>query len=229
LYPRKLSEKEKELLFLVLPENKPGYKLYRDKINNRVVTGEGRFGVGNYFLCESGFSHDLSLSTAPVFALGTIYLKNSKNIDILIHEEDDNQVEVEFGEEINDNPILQTISVTLFSYFIIQVNTYSEWVPGMKSPFNESDVRLIGIKPEEYILAISGGEKKIWLHELNSGVNHLIPVSNYYNSLMLYRNERNAEKVLNPNLFFNNLGTFNDNELASAFILYNQYMRRKLL
>ena len=46
---------------------------------------------------------------------------------------------------------------------------------------------------------------------------------------MLFRNERNAEKVLNPNLFFDNLGTFNENELASAFILYNQYMRRRLL
>jgi hypothetical protein len=229
LYPRKLTEKEKELLFMILPENKSGYAFYRNKINDYMVTGEGRFGEGNYFLGEAGSFPDLSLPSAPVFALGTIYLKNPWEIDIIIHEEDDNQIEVEFGEDININQILQTISDNLPSGIILKVKTYSEWIPGNKSPFDGSDVRLVGIKPAEFILVISSGEKKIWLHQINSGVNHLVPVSNYYNSLMLFRNERNAEKVLNPNLFFNNLGMFNDNELASAFILYNQYMRRRLL
>ena len=102
-------------------------------------------------------------------------------------------------------------------------------MPGMKSPFSHSKVREITIKPKEFILAVVPNEKKIWLYEAASGVNHLIPVSNYYNSLMLYRNERNAEKVLNPNLFFDNLGIYNDMELKSAFELYNKYMRRKLL
>lgn len=229
MYPRKLTLIEKELLYVTLPENKPGYKLYRDKINQRFVIGEGRFGEGNYLLGQSGDLPDLSLPSASVFALGTFYLKNNSTIDLIIHEEDEDQIEIEFGENINDNPLLQSDSDTLTSEIIQKIKTYSDWVPGMKSPYDESDIRLIGIKPQEFILAISVGEKKIWLYEFNSGINHLIPVSNYYNSLMLYRNERNAEKVLNPNLFFNNLGEFNDNELASAFILYNQYMRRRLL
>ncbi len=214
---------------MILPVNKPGYKLYRDMIAEKFVIGEGRFGDGNYILGDSDSLPDISLPSAPVFAIGSIYLHIPYEIDILIHEEDDNQIEIEFGEDINDNPALQTLSDSLPHDIILKVNTYSQWVPGMKSPFNESEVRLIGIKPDKFILAICSGEKKIWLHEVYSGVNHLIPVSNYYNSLMLFRNERKMEKVLNPNLFFDNLGSFNDNELASAFILYNQYMRRRLL
>ena len=226
MYPRNLTGKEKDLLNLILPENKPGYKVYRDKINFSVVVGEGRFGEGNYFLGKSGTFPDLSFPSTPVFALGTVYVTNAVNIDIIIHEEDDNLIEVEFGVDINENhPFYDEIS----SNMVIKVNSYSRWVPGMKSPFSDTEVKIVGIKPEEYLLAISGEEKKIWLHSKYSGVNHLIPVTNYYNSLMLFRNERNTEKVLNPNLFFDNLGTFNDNELASAFIIYNQYMRRKLL
>ena len=229
MYPRKLTDIEKEILFCILPENKPGYKLYRNKITNMLVIGEGRFGEGNYLLGESETVIDLAVSSSPVFALGTIILNNGDEIDIIIQEEDDNKIEVEIGKEFNDSQFKTGSSKISASSFISKVSTYSEWVPGMKSPFDNSDVRMIGIKPEEFIMAISVNEKKIWLYEMKTGINHLVPLSNYYNSLMLFRKERNAEKVLNPNLFFNNLAMFNDYELASAFVLYNQYMRRKLL
>jgi hypothetical protein len=99
----------------------------------------------------------------------------------------------------------------------------------MISPYSDSEVRVISIKPKEFFLAVVPEEKKIWLYESGSGINHIIPVSNYYNCLMLTMNERNTEKVLNPNLFFNNLAIYNDQELKTAFEQYNKYMRRKLL
>jgi hypothetical protein len=182
-----------------------------------MVIGDGNFGEGNYILGKNEPNPDLSFPSAPVFALGTVN-NGTKQIDVIIHVETENKIEVWFGNDINE------ITDNKFN-----VKSYSHWMPGMSSPFTDSKVREISVKPKEFILAIVPEEKKIWLYESSSGVNHLIPVSNYYNSLMLYRNERNADKVLNPNLFFNNLGLYNDLELKSALELYNKYMRRKLL
>jgi hypothetical protein len=217
LYPRKITDIEKICLFLILPENKPGYKLYRNKIESMLILEDGNFGEGNYILGKDEPDPDLFFSSAPVFALGTIY-NGPEQFDLIIHEETENKIEVLFDKDVNE-----------IKEKDIKVKSYSYWMPGMISPFSDSEVREITVKPKEFILAVVPEEKKIWLHESASGVNHLIPVTNYYNSLMLYRNERNAEKVLNPNLFFNNLGLYNDQELKSAFELYNKYMRRKLL
>lgn len=182
-----------------------------------MIIGAGYFGDGNYFLGKNEEDPDLSFPSAPVFAIGTLYNGNDE-LDIIIQEETENIIEVNFGKDINDIPAN-----------VFNVKSYSSWIPGMNSPFTDSKVREISIKQNEYILAVVPEEKKIWLYESSSGVNHLIPVSNYYNSLMLYRNERNADKVLNPNLFFNNLALYNDLELKSALEIYNKYMRRKLL
>ena len=217
MYPREITNIEKTCLFLILPENKPGYNLYRKKIDSMLVIGDGSFGEGNYILGLNESDPDLSFPSAPVFALGTFY-SGSEQFDVIIHEETENKIEVWFGRDVNEN--------TSNSF---TVKSYSNWIPGLKSPFSDSKIREIIIKSKEYILAVVPEEKKIWLYESVSGVNHLIPISNYYNSLMLYRSERNAEKVLNPNLFFDNLGIYNDLELKSAFELYNKYMRRKLL
>jgi hypothetical protein len=217
LYPRELTDIEKKCLFRILPENKPGYNFYRNKINGMVVLGDGSFGEGNFILGPVEPKPDLSFPIAPVFALGTLYAGNTQ-IDIIINEETENKIEISLSCDVNE------ISITGAN-----VKSYSFWVPGLKSPFTDSKVREIIIRPGKFILAVAAEEKKIWLYEFTSGVNHLVPVSNYYNCLMLLRNERNAQKVLNPNLFFDNLGLYNDQELLLAFEKYNQYMRRRLL
>jgi hypothetical protein len=217
LYPRDITNIEKTCLFLILPENKPGYNLYRNKIESLLIIGQGNFGEGNYILGRNEPDPDLSFPSAPVFALGNLN-NDIVQFDVIIHEEIENKIEVWFENDLNE-----------MTGNDLTVKSYSYWLPGMKSPFSDSVVREITVKPKEFILAVVPDEKKIWLHETASGVNHLIPVSNYYNCLLLYKNERNAEKVLNPNLFFNNLGLYNDLELKSAFELYNKYMRRNLL
>ena len=182
-----------------------------------LVLGEGNFGECNYFLGENETDPDLLFPSAHVFALGTLY-NSTEQFDVIIHEESESKIEVWFGKDVNENTGND-----------LKAKSYSFWIPGMKSPFSSAEVREITVKSKEFILAVVPEEKKIWLYDSASGVNHIIPVSNYYNSLMLYRNERNTEKVLNPNLFFNNLGLYKYQELKSAFELYNMYMRRKLL
>jgi hypothetical protein len=66
----------------------------------------------------------------------------------------------------------------------------------------------------------------IWLYEASSGINHIIPVSNFYGNLMMVKGIKKHEKVSNPSLFFNDISGFTDNDLTAAFILYNKNMRR---
>lgn len=217
-YPRYLTEEEKYLIFSLLPQNKPGYLEYRNKIESLLVTGTRDNNSSNIFLGLKGTLPDTVSPSTPVFALGTFNFALDL-IDIVIHEEIDNEIEI----EIEGN-----VSIVSEQELISLVN-YSEWSPGSRSPEKNEIVKEIFIKPTPYLLAISPEERKIWVHNIRTGVNTILPVSNFYNSLMLLKNERKPGIVLNPNLFFNNLESYNNEELVNAFILYNKYMKRFVL
>ncbi len=80
--------------------------------------------------------------------------------------------------------------------------------------------------PDDCLLSIAPAHKKIWLYEYETGVNHLIPVTNLYNYLMIVKNIRDIKVAGNQNLFFKDLNSFSDSEIISAFILYNNYFKR---
>ena len=215
-FPRQLTSVENMLLFSVLPENKTGYFSYRNKINNLVVTGSGRFGGGNFILGKEDTKPDLSLPSAPVFAIGTnVYEEGT--IDITIHEDIDDEIEYDISAR-NKNSIPETLTE-------IKKWNYSEWNPGDKAPNDNSEVREIIIS-EEYILAIAPRHKKIWLHENKSGVNFLLPVSNFYNELMRVCNIRDTKIALRPASFFEIQNQFTDNQLMLAFFSYNKYLKK---
>ncbi|MFO7446653.1 MAG: hypothetical protein R6W90_09810 [Ignavibacteriaceae bacterium] len=214
MFPREITALEKELLFSVLPVNKPGYAGYRDKIERLVVTGQGRFGNSNFILGKAGSSPDLSLPSSPVFALGTIIYTMNK-ADIVIHEAVDDEIEYDISVD-NDASELNEIKRW----------NYSEWEPGDNAPGDNSYVKETEIVNDEFILAIAPVDKKIWLHVKESGINMLIPVTNFYNYLMMVKNIRDKEKVFKPALLFADLKDFNDDELRLAFIAYNKYFKR---
>jgi len=216
-FPRKLTEKEKTILFSVLPENKSGYNYYRDKIDSLLVIGQGRFDRKNLLLGKEGNKPDLSVPSNPVFACGTLICKETE-IDILIHEEFDD--EIEFDITTSNSSKIED------GFTVISKWNYSEWKPGDKAPKDKSFVREIVVIPDMYKLAIAPEHKKIWLHDLKSGVNHLIPVSNFYNQLMMVKDIRNSKIALNPGLFFQNLEEYTDEDLISALVTYNKYIRR---
>ena len=216
-FPRELTAQERYLLFSVLPEEKPGYKFYRDKIDELIVTGYGRFKNNNYIMGKKGTVPDLSFSSTPVFAAGTIEIPGDE-IDILINEEIDNEIEFDVTLK-NTDKIPSRIEEN-------ESWNYSEWNPGDKAPHDNSAVRETVVSPGEFILAFAPSHKKIWLHESRSGVNHLIPLTNYYNELMRFKRIKDPKQALNPKLMFEKLGEFSDSELVNAFVLYNKYMRR---
>jgi hypothetical protein len=213
MFPRELYNSEKEILFYLLPEKKPGYNCYRKKISALFVIGNGMFGDTNKILGNAESTIDLSAASTPVFALGTIY-EPGKKIDVLIHEEMDGQIECDISENKDE-------SISGNSWF-----SYSQWVPGSKAPGDGSDVREVVLLNELFTLVVAPLHKKLWLHSSETGVNHIIPVTNFYNYLMLVKNIRETKIVLKPELFFINQKNYQDNELKSAFILYNKYFKR---
>ncbi len=216
-FPRQLSSKEKQWLFAALPENKLGYKQYRDIIENLLVIGYGRFGEGNFILGEEGDIIDFENSSSPILAVANITFDVGK-VYVTIHEELDGQIEVDIKgtavEHIPDD--LEQAKVW----------TYSNWIPGEKAPFDKSAVREIHLVKNEIVLVIAPIHKKVWVYNSKSGINHFIPVTNYYNEMMILLNNKNSDTALNPGRLFSNLSEFTDQQLAQGFLVYNKYSNR---
>jgi hypothetical protein len=219
-FPRTLNEIEKELLFSVLPSNKPGYNLYRQKMKDKYVLGFGRFGETNLVLGNKEEEISLDDASSSTFAAGSI-IYNEGKIEISINEEIEDRIEFDISPKGYEE-VIQLKEIKRWNY--------SEWIPGQKSPRENLGVREITILPEKYILAISSEEKRIWVYESDSGVNYLIPLSNFYNQLMIQKNIRDPKIALKPNLFFGrsegNHSNYTDIELKSTFISYNKYLKK---
>lgn len=213
IYPRKLTASERTILFSILPDGKTGYKNYRSLIDKFYLIGEGRFGNGNLILGELDKLSDPFISSSSVFALGNIFTAD-EDYYIVIHSIDEGAIEI----QIDPYPVNNEIVIT-------KVVSYSDWVPGMKSPEKNSKVYQYLIKEKEYILAICPLSKKIWLHEYITGVNHIIPKSNFINELMQLQKVTKDKSLINPANFFENINKFSDNEIKLSFLLYNKYLK----
>lgn len=216
-FPRQLSAIEKNWLFAALPENKLGYKQYRDIIENLLVIGYGRFGEGNFFLGEVGDKIDLEASSSPILAVANITFDVGK-VYVTIHEELDGQIEVDIkGTAVDQIPD---------DLDQAKVWTYSNWIPGEKAPFDRSDVREVHLINNEIVLVIAPVHKKVWVYNAKSGINHFIPVTNFYNEMMILMNNKDSDTALNPGRLFTNLSEFTDEQLTQGFLVYNKYWQR---
>lgn len=216
-FPRKLTDKEKNWLLTALPENKLGYRQYRDIIENLSVIGHGRFGEGNFILGHEDNEIDLNVTSSPIFAVATISFDVGK-VYVAIHEETDEQIEVDINAtaaEMIPDDLTQA-----------KVWTYSTWVPGKKAPFDNTDVREIHLIKNEIVLVIAPAHKKVWIYNSKSGINHFVPVTNYYNEMMMLLNTKDTEKALNPGRLFTHIDDFTDEQLIQGFLVYNKYWQR---
>ena len=216
-FPRKLTDRERDFLFSILPENKKGYKLYRDRIVSLFVIGFGRFGDTNLVLGKQNSKPDLDIPSTQIFASGVVVCEEG-NIDILIHEEFEEEIEFDISFQYADEVPNNLNEIKRWSY--------SKWNPGERAPNDSTTVREITIEPQKSLLAIAPVHKKIWLHKFDDEVNYLLPVTNFYNYLMIVKNIRDPKIILNNKSLFENLNSFSDEELSSAFISYNKYFRR---
>lgn len=210
-YPRKLRPKELDLLEGVLPPDRPGYRQYRELINSMVVLGEGNRGPGHYLLGRPGDSPDYSGPLPPVVAFGLVASTHA-SYSVTIREYIGAQIDVEIvsgtGEEVPDH--------------FEEKNrwTYSSWLPGQPSPATGDAVREVPVD-SNLTLVIAPREKRIWLYDRVSGMNLLLPVTNFHNELMLVRGIRDPGVALDVGKFFAGHAAYSDDDLRKAFVRYN--------
>jgi hypothetical protein len=218
-YPRALTQRDKEWLFYLLPQDRSGYAVYREKIDSMVVIGEGRFGPGNYVLGQRGDEPDLSYSSLPMFASGQIICKECA-IQISIHELYDNKIEISInnisGDEIPDN-LTETGRWS-----------YSYWALGKESPFLDDKLREVNLSSQKgrAVLAISPAGQRIWLYDDNTKLNYIIPVTNFLNELLRGNSEIDRTKGVNIDYIFKNLDLFKDEDVVKAFVQYNKQYKK---
>ena len=215
-YPRELRDKEKDLLNYVVPADRPGYRRYRDRIASMVALAEGRRGAGNLILGLRGDAPDLVSPLPPVVAYGMIETTRDR-YSITVREEAGDQIDVEIvsahQEEIPDH------------FEERRRWTYSHWLPGRPSPDTGTAVREVSISPS-LILAFASEERRLWVHDGGTGMNHLIPVTNYYNELMLHKRIRDPKIALDSALLFSRFADYTEEDLRAAFLAYNTLKRR---
>jgi len=215
-YPRSLRPKERDLLESVLPPDRPGYDRYRALIGSMLVIGEGRRGAGNFVLGRTGDTPDISSPLTPVVAYGVVETTREQ-FTITIREFAGDQIDVEIvsvhGEEIPDH------------FEEKRRWTYSSWIPGNVSPATGTPVREVAVDTS-CTLAIAGAEKRIWVYDRATGMVHLIPITNFYNALMLHKRIRDPKVALRSALLFEDLRSYTDADLRAAFVRYNRFRHR---
>jgi hypothetical protein len=209
-FPRKADTEELAILFRILPEEKSGYREYRKLLKEYYFITTG--SIQDTFILSRDKNTDYSPFVTQVFAAGSFQHKD-KVAEVVIHEEIDETIEV--GVDITDN-VPEGFKDTI----------YPEWVPGRKAPGDNSEIREVILDEGKYLLAFAPVHQKLWLYDYNSGVNFFIPPGSYYSSLCVIKNIRDPETVMNPKLLYKNLDNYSDNELFSAFYLYNKSIKR---
>ena len=214
-HPRPLRPKELDLLETVLPVDRPGYRALRDRLESMTVLGEGRRGEGDLVLGLPGGLPDIDSPLSPVIAYGMVETTRGA-FTISVREETGNQINVEIvsvsGKGIPDH------------YEEKRRWTYSWWSPGEVSPATGTPVREVFIGAG-VTLAFAPAEKRIWIHEKSGGIVRLIPITNYYNELMISRGIRDPRIALVPSLLWRDLKSFSDEDLSRAFVAYNALRR----
>ncbi|MBI1807646.1 MAG: hypothetical protein HYR76_11405 [Ignavibacteria bacterium] len=218
VYPRPLSTREREWIEWVLPANRAGYRGYREMIQSMKVLGEGRRGNGEIILGGEGVQPDLSAPLPAVFAYGAIETTFG-TISITVREVADDQISVEIvGHRMEEIPPDVEESRRW---------TYSMWSPRESCPQCKRQVREVAMhtvigRGGSLTLAICIHDKRLWVFDSVSEVNHLIPVTNFYNELMLHKNIRDPEIALQSKRFFEELSQYSDADLTYAFLTYNK-------
>jgi hypothetical protein len=185
-------------------------------VQTLVVIGEGRRGRGNFILGREGDAPDLSSPLPPVVAYGVVETTGD-TFTVTVREESGDQIDVEIvssrAEEIPEHLEEK------------RRWTYSSWRPGEPSPATGGSVREVAVDAMT-TLAISGRERRLWLYDGASGMNHPIPITNYYNELMLSKGIRDPQVALRSSLLFENLQNYADADLRAAFFAYNRLWKR---
>lgn len=103
--------------------------------------------------------------------------------------------------------------------------TYARWRPGHPCPQCARPAREIsvaGTGPQPVVLGICAPDRRLWIYDGPTGICRPVPVTNYYNELMLLKKIRDPKVALASSTLFERLADHTDAELAAAFVAYNR-------
>lgn len=161
-------------------------------------------------------SIDVESPLPPVFAYGIVETAAGR-IGVSLRERVEDQLEFEI---VNlDGESLPAVLAEQRRW------TCSTWLPHERCPMCASslrEVRLQTVKGRTLVLAFCGRDERMWVYDSVSGVNYLIPVTNFYNELMLQAKVRDPRVALDSKRLFTDLSGYSDATLARAFATYNK-------
>ena len=213
-YPRDLASWERELLLWVLPEDRPGYREYRELVEEWKVVAQGRRGRGNYILAPQAQRADNESPLPQVLAYGIVET-DAGSLSVTVRERLEDQVEFELA-------VLGTGELTAPSDYRRRW-TLSNWLPGQSCPICGSALREVsmGTATQRLSLAICRDDRRLWVYDSATGVNHPVPLTNFYNELMIWKHVRDPNVAFSSHRLFERLEEFTDSDLAGAFSTYN--------
>ncbi len=223
IFPRELTPFERALLLWVLPADRSGYAEYRNRVQEWKVTGRGRRGEGNYILGAPGLVPDTESPLPHLFAFGLVKAGRGE-ITVSVRERLGDQLEFEIT-----SPVDEELPGGLESY---RRWTLSEWLPSLPCPGCSGATREVEMKTKSghsLVLAICREDHRLWLYDAQTRVNHPIPVTAFYNELMLQQKVQDRRAVPGSKRLFTDLGTFSDAALTGAFSSYNRLRTKVFL
>jgi len=223
-FPRTPSRREIEWLDFLLPAERPGYRPLRERLRTSMVIGEGRWGAGDLVFGMPEDEIDLTEGMQPVVSYGEVNGCTSDDrrfiITLSLHQpNEEGLVEFQIGAEGEKGVPDEFRETSRWSY--------SYWSPGAPCPATGASVREVPLNPQEdMLLVISPVKRVIWIHDRHDMTNTLIPVTNFYNELMLLKGIRDPDIALDHKRLFTELGDFTSAELRGAFVRYNLAFRK---
>lgn len=215
-FPRQLTGIERELLLWLLPEDRPGYRDYRTLVSEWSVVAQGRRGEGNFVLALPGEIADIESPLPQVLAYGVVET-TSDSIAVTIRERLGNQIEYEITGLHKGGPISLENEKRRWSF--------SEWSPRFACPVCDQPLRQVDMVTDQghaLTLALCSSDRRMWVHNTKTLVNHIIPPTVFYNELMIHKNIREPRVALDSSRLFSHLSEFSDADLIHAFRTYNQ-------
>ncbi len=222
-FPRALTSQEKNLLMWILPSDRPGYRQYRSLIGSWTVAARGRRGEGNFILTPSDTAVDNESPLPQIHAYGVVRTSDG-DIAVSVREQLGDQIEFEIVN-LRGASVPEVMRET-------SRWTFSTWLAGQPCPICLGPVREVAFqttKGRKFVTAFCARDERIWLYDGTTGVNHPIPLTNFYNELMLHTNTRDPKIALDAKRLFTNLRVYSDADLARAFESSNKLKAKVLL
>ncbi len=208
---------ERELLLWLLPEDRPGYREYRTLVSEWSVVAQGRRGPADGgILAPPGEVADVESPLPQVLAYGVVETA-SDSIAVTIRERIGNQIEYEITGLHKGGPISLENEKRRWSF--------SEWSPRSACPVCDQALRQVDMVTDQghaLTVALCSSDRRMWVHDTKTLVNHIIPPTVFYNELMLHKNIREPRVALDSGRLFSHLSEFSDADLIHAFRTYNQ-------